>query len=522
MTWDQATTRKPDGPNFERRQREVPVLTVMGHPELERLGERAWLMELPAGSSVEVCRTTPDFAQPHRVWGRSLEDPYLSREPFFLRPSQGGGLLLDPGRCPTPITLEGHIVQEEHQISSARLNTGVVIELADRVALLLHHLPTAHREESPCSDDALVGASLGIRQLRDQIDRVADLEVSVLLRGESGTGKELAAQTLHRCSRRGKAPFVAVNLGALPPNLAAAELFGSVQGAFTGAVKSREGYFRAANGGTLFLDEVGEAPLEVQAMLLRVLETGEIFPVGSQRPHQVDVRLIAATDANLEKRVDEGGFKEPLLHRLSAYEIWLPPLRERRDDIGRLFLHFAHLESKMLGDKRPWHGVGDTPWCPARLAARLATYPWPGNVRQLHNVVRQLLIDSRGDNHLAVSPRVEHLLVNAKERSPTVSQSGGQEIAAPIRRRPAEIGAEELEETLRAHRFEPAAAARELGISRPSIYYLIQQHPHLQTARDLDDEEIEEALSASNGHVATAAQRLQVSARALRRRLKEL
>ena len=196
----------------------------------------------------------------------------------------------------------------------------------------------------------MVGESAALRQVRAHVERIADLPVPVLVRGETGTGKELVARAVHLRSPRRDGPFVSVNLGAIPRDLAAAELFGAVRGAYTGAAQDRPGFFRAARGGTLFLDEVGEAPPEVQAMLLRVLESGEMYPVGGQAPVATDVRLIAATDADLEERIRDGRFKAPLLHRLAGYEIRLPPLRERREDIGPLFVHFAREELERIGE----------------------------------------------------------------------------------------------------------------------------------------------------------------------------
>ncbi|HEU4537176.1 MAG TPA: sigma 54-interacting transcriptional regulator, partial [Polyangiaceae bacterium] len=182
-------------------------------------------------------------------------------------------------------------------------------------------------------------------------------------------------------------------MGAVPKELAAAELFGAARGAYTGSTHDREGLFRSAQGGTLFLDEVGEAPPEVQVMLLRALETGEVHPVGAKAPVAVDVRLVAATDANLESQIRDGRFKEPLLHRLAGYEIRLPPLRERREDIGPLFYHFARGELEATGEARRLAPADpyEAPWLPAPIAARLVRHPWPGNVRQLRNWARQIV-----------------------------------------------------------------------------------------------------------------------------------
>jgi two-component system nitrogen regulation response regulator NtrX len=246
--------------------------------------------------------------------------------------------------------------------------------------------------------DGLVGQSAAIETLRGEIEAFAAVEAPVLLLGETGTGKELVAQGIHAASRRHRGPFVSVNLGAIPPSLAASELFGAARGAFTGAVQAQDGFFRKAQGGTLFLDEIGETPQEVQASLLRVLEAGEIQPVGAQSALRVDVRVLAATDADLEQRVQAGTFREPLLHRLAGYSIRLPPLRERRDDVGRLLVHFLRQELAATGeldilDRDSPHLL----WIKPALVVRLARYDWPGNVRQLRNNIERLMILVGGD-----------------------------------------------------------------------------------------------------------------------------
>src|SRR6185436_13729067 len=184
------------------------------------------------------------------------------------------------------------------------------------------------------------------------------------LRGETGTGKELLARAIHQASSRRAAPYFALNMAAIPASLAAAELFGAAKGAFTGADRRRVGYFGRAQGGTLFLDEIGELPADLQPLLLRVLENGEIQPVGGEETLRVDVRILAATDANLESAIEEGRFRAPLFHRLSGYELRLPSLRERRDDIGRLFIHFLRQELAALGeaDRLADPGPEGRPW----------------------------------------------------------------------------------------------------------------------------------------------------------------
>ena len=330
----------------------IPTLTLLYHPDLRRVGERALLSELTLGREARLGRHEPEFSTPESAMGEPLNDRHISRQPLQLRPAPQGGIVLAAGESRTRVVVDGVLLAGELAIPAAELVRGVVLELADRVVLLLHVLD--HLTAPAAKRFGLEGDSSGIARVRDEIAGVADLEVGVLLRGETGTGKELAARALHDASRRHNGPFIAVNLGAIPPTLVASELFGAARGAYTGSVQQQEGYFRRAHGGTLLLDEIGEATPEVQVMLLRTLETGEVHPVGTQSPQRVDVRVLAATDADLEARAAAGEFRAPLLHRLAGYEIWLPPLRERRDDVGRLLIHFLRRELAPLGEASAW------------------------------------------------------------------------------------------------------------------------------------------------------------------------
>ncbi|MEM9594056.1 MAG: sigma 54-interacting transcriptional regulator [Acidobacteriota bacterium] len=511
MSFDSVTREPPRRPAGADPP-PVTAATLLSHPNLRRVGDRALLPELDAGAEVLLSRGSPDFAPPESAWGRPLDDPYLSRRPVSLSRGPAGGLEIRQGESPSTLRVDGREIAGRVLVDGAALDGGVTLELADRVAMVLHRLPARLAGQGAAFGLGMVGASAGAARVRASVERVADLEVPVLLRGESGTGKELTAQAVHDRGPRRDGPFVAVNLGAIPPALAAAELFGSVKGAFTGAVGGQRGYFLTAHGGTLFLDEVGEAPAEVQVMLLRALETGEIYPLGSQQPRRVDVRLVAATDSDLEARVRRGDFKAPLLHRLAAYEITLPPLRERRDDIGRLLVHFARQELGALGQLSALedHDPDAPPWLPADLAARLARFGWPGNVRQLRNVLRQLVIDARGRGSLEVGHRIESLLATPDPVSAPAP-------AGP--RRPADIDDGELEGALADAGYDVASAARALGISRPSVYNLIRRHPQLRTAEDVPGDELEDTLDRYGDDVEGAAAALRVSARALNRRL---
>jgi two-component system nitrogen regulation response regulator NtrX len=234
----------------------------------------------------------------------------------------------------------------------------------------------------------IVGNSFPIRALLDRVEKVAPTDARVLITGENGTGKELVARAIHRLSHRAEEEFVEVNCAAIPSELIESELFGHMKGSFTGAHQDRAGKFEQAHGGTLFLDEVGDMSLAAQAKVLRALQDGTITRVGGERPIRVDVRVIAATNKNLEKEIEGGHFREDLFFRLNVVPIHVPPLRERRDDIPRLMRHFARLATE---EQR----LPARSFTPAAVD-RLMRMEWSGNVRELRNTVERLLILARG------------------------------------------------------------------------------------------------------------------------------
>jgi len=238
-------------------------------------------------------------------------------------------------------------------------------------------------------DHDLIGESPRMREIGRLIARVAPTDATVLILGESGTGKELVARALHRGSRRTDRPFVAINCATLSETLLESELFGHEKGAFTGALSRKIGKFEVADRGTLFLDEIGEIPTALQAKLLRVLQERELERLGGTRPIRVDVRVIAATNRDLDKALKEGTFREDLYYRLNVISLTLPPLRERREDVPLLASHFAALFGRKLG--RPV--LGFTP----EARACLLRYPWPGNVRELANAVERAVVLGEGE-----------------------------------------------------------------------------------------------------------------------------
>ena len=258
----------------------------------------------------------------------------------------------------------------------------------ERQELKRVNLDLEKRLDSRFGFEGIIGNSEAIRSIIELCKQIADTDVSVLITGENGTGKELVARALHENSRRKKRPLVPLNCAALSPQLVESELFGHEKGAFTGAQFQKKGRFEYADHGTLFLDEVGDIPLDTQVKLLRVLEDGEIFRVGANAPIKVDVRLVSATNRDLEERIKEGAFREDLYYRLKVVTVELPPLRERPQDIPLLVDHFVREFSRIY--KKPIKGLT------SETLDILRRYPWPGNVRELKHAVENMIVVARG------------------------------------------------------------------------------------------------------------------------------
>ena len=278
----------------------------------------------------------------------------------------------------------------------------------------------------------IIGEAPAMQEVFRAIGRLARSNITVLINGESGTGKELVAQALHRHSTRSAAPFIALNMAAIPKDLMESELFGHERGAFTGAQTRREGRFEQADGGTLFLDEIGDMPAELQTRLLRVLADGEFYRVGGHEPVKVDVRIIAATHQNLESRVDAGDFREDLFHRLNVIRIHLPALRERRADIPLLMKHFLNAAAKEL-DVEAKVLLPDT-------ETFLSELPWKGNVRQLENTARWLTVMASGQEI-----HIEDLPAELKESdAPSLSHGDWRQLLRSWARKELQSGREGL------------------------------------------------------------------------------
>ncbi len=302
----------------------------------------------------------------------------------------------------------------------------------------------------------LVGVSRQLQQIKEVVAKVAVSDSPVMVEGESGTGKELVAAAIHRLSPRAKGPFIPVNCSAIPTDLLESELFGHVRGAFTGAVADAIGLFRSANGGTIFLDEVAELPPALQVKLLRVLQEKEVRPVGSTKSHTVDVRIIAATNRQLEEAMKDGSLRQDLFYRLNVVRIQLPPLRERKEDIPALVAHFLRQFNRRF--RREVTGIE-----PEALAA-LTAYDFPGNVRELENLLeRAYALGARDPLKLSDLPSL-----TARAQEPAASNRPLPTLA--------EVEKDLILRALQIHQNDKDGAAKALGLSRRTIYRRLKEY----------------------------------------------
>ena len=322
----------------------------------------------------------------------------------------------------------------------------------DRQTLVLENQALRAELEGSRRDRSIIGNSIAIRQTLDLVSQVAPSSATVLLTGESGTGKELVARAIHRGSQREKRPFIAVNCAALPETLLEAELFGHEKGAFTGATSQRQGRFELADQGTLFLDEIGETTPQLQVKLLRALQEGEFERVGGSRSVKVDVRVVAATNADLREEVSAGRFREDLFYRLNVIHVDLPPLRDRKDDVPLLAHHFlrkyAEKNAKEIG------GITKA------AIDRMMTWDWPGNVRELENAIERAVVLCRGD------------ALDLDELPPHIRQgeTEARVLNVPIGTPLADIEEMVIRETLAVTKGDKRLAAQLLGIATRTIY----------------------------------------------------
>ena len=348
-------------------------------------------------------------------------------------------------------------IEKPFRVEKMRL---LLQRMAEKVRLVTENEFLRERVNTEDNLDGIIGASANIQDVLRMISRLKDTRTPVLVSGESGTGKELVARAIHFRGSMAQTPFVAVDCGSLVPTLMESELFGYEKGAFTGAMKSKTGLFQAASGGTIFLDEIGELPLEMQAKLLRVLQEREVRPVGSNESHSVDVRVIAATNRDLETAYREGTFRKDLYFRLNVVTVHLPSLRERRSDIPVLVHHF-------LNRYAPGTNLQVTP----AAMKSLLQYEWPGNVRELENCIARAV--TLGDRQI----------IDVSDLPPAIRTEGGgkTQIAFSDGSSVSTTALAEMERMTILKVFEQAngdkaLAGRMLGISRATLYRKLKRY----------------------------------------------
>ena len=494
-------------------------LTIIFHPDARRIGTRAILSADSPGKTLLLGRYNPVFPDPQNVADEGefgLDDRHVSRSALRLKSTSSG---IRIGKCPGACRcrVDGRELDEERAFSIEQLDEGISLFLGHSVVLLLRRNSVDQAQKTATAgsaDDGMVGSSTYMDGLREQIERLAARPDDVLVLGETGSGKELVARALHNKSVRGKRPLVAVNMAAITPSLAPALLFGAVRGSFTGASGNTAGFFQQAAGGSLFLDEVGDTPQEIQAQLLRAVQQREIQPVGGSLL-SVDLRIISATDADLDS--PGSGFKAALRYRLAATEITLKSLRCHREDIGELAWYF--LQSACA--KQHKNGLLPAPtsretdlalW--AELFHLLLRHPWPGNVRQLANVIGQVVLAS--DTEPVLPQKLERELT-CWEKTPTPTAVDSEDKQRP----PVVASQTEIDAALLAADYQVAVAAKRLGITRQSVYKHIDHSPQLRLAADIPLAELQQMLNACAGDFAQAALKFKVSRHGLRSRLRE-
>ncbi len=393
--------------------------------------------------------------------------------PLYVEDRPWGLLTLDALRPGAFDESDADLLQAFATLATA---TVVAVERLERLARRAEQDEQVARllieAQGPNGPRTLAGHSAAMRRLQQEIDTVAGTDLTVLITGETGTGKELVAQAIHTGSRRAARPLITLNCAALPEHLVESELFGHVRGAFTGAVGERRGRFELADGGTLLLDEVGELPLEVQAKLLRVLQSGQLQRLGSDREHRVDVRVLAATNRDLAGEVRAGRFRADLYHRLSVYPLHVPPLRERGRDVLLLAGGFLEENRARLGLR----GL--------RLAAdaqqALLRQPWPGNVRELEHLVsraavRAMAQQSPGPARIATL-YARHLDLVPLPNPPALALPDDEPPRGLTLREAADaLQRQMIEDAVARHSGKRTAAARELGLDPANLHRLMKR-----------------------------------------------
>ncbi|WP_439105956.1 sigma 54-interacting transcriptional regulator [Congregibacter sp.] len=491
-------------------------LVLAFHPDTSRIGERCIA---PRSEGVlTLGRYFPEFAAPDLLDFRGLGDSYLSRQALTIE-CQNSLWQFKRRAGSSRLRLNGQELQKEVELSEEQLKQGVFLTLAQRVVLHIRlQSQTSYEPVSTPELASLGGVSPAMQALREEAARAAKSPGDVLLIGPTGSGKERIARAIHALSCRSKGPWVAVNMAAMPADLASASFFGARKGAYTGADTDRVGFFKQADGGTLFLDEVGDTPTTLQPMLLRALQEREIQVVGG-KTERVDLRVIAAMEQDPDQLQES--FRPALRYRLGALEIRLPSLAQRREDIAPLAAGFFEEHAQEAG--QPWdvERVETEVAVWARLFEQLLTYDWPGNVRELRHVVAQIINSSGSTLCIPASVRERMAKASASLRDADVRPPEVEsEVKESSPGRLLEVSDEAFVAAWRDAQYEVSTIARELGVSRPAIYRRLRSLGECRLAADVPLGELLSALDACRGDLASTAERLAVSRHGLQTRLR--
>jgi len=481
----------------------VISLGVIWHRDVSKIGAISRL-KFDQSGCVALSRLTPIFSPLEEGEDSPLMDRGISRTPLKIKRLNARQFEFTPPDKPIGLHINGQKIEKATTFSLNDLGDEIIISLSNSVVLALFNAPARSAPRDQFTKDGLIGISNAIAMVRHAITQIAETDIPVLIRGETGTGKELVARALHAQSHRSAQEIISVNMAAMPSSLANAELFGVKRGAFTGASADRAGMFEQAHNKTLFLDEIGDTPDQVQPMLLRALENGEVRRVGDEKLRSVNVRLISATDRSLEAEEGQFSFNQPLLQRLCGFTIEIPPLRSRLVDIGVLAKHFMH-----NGDIKIQNS--DISAFAIDNMAQLCAYSWPGNIRELRNALQNIGL---GQPFKRQPDNVQTI----KTDEASVSQIEG---TVKTYRHPGEVGQNELLKALDDTGWVIKAAAQKLGISRTALYGLMAKSENIANLSDISDEVLRETITTVPGGIDAWVKHLRVGKDALAKRLKD-
>lgn len=479
---------------------EVLSLGVIWHRDHSYIGASTPL-QFDRSNVAALSRLTPNFSKLENSSTAPLLDQHVSRAPLLIEKLSPDEFAVTPPASSMRISVNGRPIHEKTFAKLSELGEEIVITLANSTILCLFKA-SVQRTLPGDTDYGLRGVSKEITLLRQTIRRIAKTRSSVLIRGETGTGKELVAKAIHLESDRAKKPMMSVNMATLSSSLATADLFGVKRGAFTGATADKKGLFEQADSGVLFMDEIGDTPRDVQPMLLRTLESGEIRRVGDNKVRMVDVRVIAATDRSLESQKDEPSFSQPLLRRLENFTIHLPPLRQRRVDIGLLAKTFfsAHEND---GTPQELDDISSS------TISQLVFHDWPGNVRELRNVIYQMQYG-------------QPLQLRERSLTPLDSEPSTQ---TPMNksqyRHPSLISDDELIGALDSVEWVIKDAAAKLNVSRTTLYSMMSKSEQIRDVDDIPDDEITKVIDLHPDDLSFWAKTLRVGREALRKKIQK-